>query len=199
MFRGARTRQRRVLAMTPLVLLVVVAIAVTGAQPVGDRFTVDSWSTAHGRLPIWKQATDIARDFAATGSGFNTYQKVVGFYPSNDLDAPYEGAHNDFLQLAAEGGLLVGVPVLVTIVFFIWEMRLRIREAPGDGVTEWLRIGAVVGLALVALQETVDFSLQIPGNAALFAVLAAIAVHRAPLEPVEARLQPGRRDELDAE
>ena len=35
----------------------------------------------------------------------------------------------------------------------------------------------------MAVQETVDFSLQVPGNAALFVVLAAIAVHRAPAEP----------------
>jgi hypothetical protein len=35
----------------------------------------------------------------------------------------------------------------------------------------------------VAVQETVDFSLQVPGNAALFVILAAIAVHRVPAPP----------------
>jgi len=104
----------------------------------------------------------------------------VTFYPSADLDEPYEGAHNDFLQLAAEGGLLVGIPVLTTIGFFIWDTRRRFRESWSDGTTDWLRTGAIVGLGLMALQETVDFSLQVPGNAALFVVLAAIAVHRAP-------------------
>jgi len=38
----------------------------------------------------------------------------------------------------------------------------------------------VTGLTAIALQETVDFSLQMPGNAALFAVVCAIALHRAP-------------------
>jgi hypothetical protein len=46
--------------------------------------------------------------------------------------------------------------------------------------TYWLRVGAVTGLTAIALQETVDFSLQIPGNAALFAVVCAIALHQAP-------------------
>ena len=27
-------------------------------------------------------------------------------------------AHNDYLQLAAEGGLLVGVPIVLTLVIF---------------------------------------------------------------------------------
>jgi hypothetical protein len=57
-------------------------------------------------------------------------------------------------------------------------------------VTRWLRLGAVVGLSLIAVQETVDFSLQIPGNAALFVVLAAIAIHRAPGKNHEGQRHP---------
>ena len=34
----------------------------------------------------------------------------------------------------------------------------------------------MTGLAAIALQEMVDFSLQIPGNAVLFTVLCAIAL-----------------------
>jgi hypothetical protein len=41
-------------------------------------------------------------------------------------------------------------------------------------------VGAVVGLVSIGLQSLLDFSLQMPGNAALWAVLAAIAVHRSP-------------------
>ena len=42
----------------------------------------------------------------------------------------------------------------------------------------WLRIGAVVGLVAIGHQSIVDFSLQIPGNAVLFAALCAVALHR---------------------
>lgn len=183
--RHANTRTR-ILMASPVVVLLLTGIAVTGVQPIVSRFIVPSWLTAHGRVPIWRQASAIARDFRLTGSGFNTYQAIVPSYPSADLGEPYEAAHNDFLQLALEGGLLVGLPVLVTVGFFIWEVLQRFREASDDSVTRWLRLGAVVGLSLIAVQETVDFSLQIPGNAALFVVLAAIAVHRAPAEPTRA-------------
>ena len=181
MRRCASTRARMLVA-SPLVLLLLTGIVVTGAQPIVSRFAAGSWSTAHGRLPIWRQAMAIAQDFPITGSGFNTYQTIVPFYTTPEVDEPYEGAHNDFLQLAAEGGLLLELPVLATIGFFIWEARQRFRESSNDTVTEWLRIGAVGGLSLMAVQETVDFSLQVPGNAALFVVLAAIAVHRAPTD-----------------
>jgi O-antigen ligase len=160
-------------------LLPLTGVAVAGVQPLAARLTVDSWSTAHGRLPIWRQTAAIAEDFILTGAGFNAYQRVVRFYPSPELDEPYEAAHNDYLQLAAEGGLLVGLPIFATIAFFVSELRQRLRRSWADQAG-WIRIGAVVGLCLIALQETVEFSLQIPGNAALFVVLAATAAHRAP-------------------
>jgi hypothetical protein len=177
----------RFLVAGPLIALVVMAVAVTGAQPIASRFAVDSWSTGHGRVAIWRQAAAVARDFPVTGAGFNTYRSIVPFYPSPDFDEPYEAAHNDFLQLAAEGGLLVGLPFMAMVWCFVLEARRRFLEPSGDGVTRWVRIGAVVGLAAIAAQETVDFSLQVPGNTTLFALLAAIAVHRAPAGPAPSR------------
>jgi O-antigen ligase len=173
------------LLASPLLLLPLTAAAATDFESIAARFGADSWTTAHGRLPIWRQAAAIARDFPVTGSGFNTYQAVVPLYPATEFDEPYEAAHNDFLQMAAEGGLLVGFPALAVVGFFVGETRQRFRESR-DAPTDWLRAGAVAGLCLIAIQETVDFSLQIPGNAALFVVLAAIAVHRVPSEPTVA-------------
>jgi O-antigen ligase len=95
-------------------------------------------------------------------------------------------AHNDYLQLAAEGGLLVLLPAVALAAVFVREVRRRFREA-GPGLTSyWLRGGAVAGLIAIALQETVEFSLQMPGNAVLCAVLCAIALHR-PDQPAAER------------
>ena len=168
----------RILIAAPLILVPLMGVAVTGLQPVAERFATDSWLNAHGRLPIWRQATAIARDFPITGSGFNTYQSIVRFYPAADIDEPYEGAHNDVLQLAIEGGLLVGIPVLSTAAFFVRQTYRRFVDSSDDPTTRWIRIGAVMGLLLISMQEMVDFSLQVPANAALFVVLAAIAIHR---------------------
>lgn len=85
-------------------------------------------------------------------------------------------------QLLAAGGLIVGLPMLVTLAAFTREIRRRFREAQDDTITYWLRAGAVTGLVAIALQETVEFCLQIPGNAVVFTVLAAIAIHHPPAE-----------------
>jgi hypothetical protein len=41
-----------------------------------------------------------------------------------------------------------------------------------------LRAGAITSLFAIALQESVEFSLQMPGNAALLAVVCAIGLQR---------------------
>jgi hypothetical protein len=40
-----------------------------------------------------------------------------------------------------------------------------------------VRLGALGGIVAVAVQSAVDFSLQMPGNAALFATLCGVALH----------------------
>jgi len=177
LLRRSQTTRAGLLLAIPLLLLPLTGIAITGLQPIVSRFDTDSWSTMHGRLPLWNQALVIARDFPIAGSGLNTYQRVVASYPMPGIDEPYEGAHNDYLQLGAEGGFLIGIPALVTLAFFGRETRKRFHHSSEGGMTGWLRIGAVLGIVLVALQETVEFGLQVPANAALFVVLAAIAAH----------------------
>jgi O-antigen ligase len=74
-------------------------------------------------------------------------------------DQHWVEAHNDYLQLAAEGGLLLGLPIVITIFFFVREVRRRFHESSDDTRTYWLRAGAVAGLIAIAFQEVVDFSL----------------------------------------
>ena len=67
----------------------------------------------------------------------------------------------------------------IAIVVFVRAVRRRFAQETSAS-TYWIRRGAVVGLLAIALQEIVDFSLQMPGNAFLFAVLCAIALHGTP-------------------
>jgi len=133
-----------------------------------------------GRLGAWHDTLRIAKDFPLTGSGSTRSARRCSTTKRSTWTNHFGEAHNDWLQLVAEGGLLVGLPILVTLILFIREVRRRFREAQDDTMSYWLRIGAVTGLLAIALQEVVDFSLQIPGNALLFVVLAALQIRRAP-------------------
>lgn len=180
-----RLESRRARAWTVMLAVFFVALSAAWAGVDGLVARLGSLGmeddSAGGRLQAWGGALRIFRSFPLFGSGLNTYGAAMQQYQSRGGAAVhFNEAHNDYLQVLAEGGLLMSGAVLVTLLMFISTVRERFREAPREGTTYWLRAGAVIGLAAVGVQSLVEFSLQMPGNAALFCALAAIAVHRSP-------------------
>jgi O-antigen ligase len=172
-----RERSRGGIIATYVVFLLIVAVGWAGSEVVAQRFASADSSEFNNRMGAWKDAWNIALRFMPFGSGLNTYGATTRFYQTIDPRAHYVEAHNDYLQLLAEGGLLVGIPVLITIGAFVQLVWKRFRHASESTMTWWVRVGAVTGILAMALQEVVEFSLQIPGNAVLFVVLIAVAVH----------------------
>jgi O-antigen ligase len=109
-------------------------------------------------------------------------------YQTGDREVMYAQAHNDYVQAAAEGGLLVGLPALFVAIFLVRQIVHRLRTAEDDPMSGWIRMGAIAGLAGIAAQSFVDFSLQIPGNLVLFVLLLAIAIHRPARPPYAHRV-----------
>jgi O-antigen ligase len=175
--RTVRSRSRRIVAAACLGLLLLLVVTWTGADLIATRFRDADWGEFNNRKGAWADAWTVARDFPLVGTGLNTYWAAALFYQRHDMGYFFAQAHNDYMQLAAEGGLLLAVPGLICLVFLIRDVRHAMHEHH-ETSTAWLRAGAVTSLVAIGCQETVEFSLQIPGNAALFAVVCAIALHR---------------------
>ena len=88
-------------------------------------------------------------------------------------------AHNDYVQILSEGGIALTAAALFVVVQIARAIRAGFAQAQTASLY-WVRTGATLGLVAMAIQELTDFSLQLPGNAVLFVVLAAIAMHRPP-------------------
>jgi O-antigen ligase len=84
----------------------------------------------------------------------------------------FNQAHSHYLQVAAEGGLLLLAALAMAAVAFVRLASERVRR-DASGLL-WIRLGAASGLAAVALQSVWETGLTMPANAALAAVLAAI-------------------------
>lgn len=175
--RRARTAARRTAVVGYLVALAAISIGWAGADRLTTRFAATTAADVSFRLNAWRDAAFIIREFPLTGTGLSTYPTAVVLYEPPNADKRFNEAHNDYLQLAAEGGLLLCAPALALIIVFATLVRRRFA-GDTDPIALWMRTGAATGIMAVALQEVVDFSLQMPGNAALFAVLCAIALHR---------------------
>jgi len=134
-----------------------------------------------GRFDAWRDAWDVIQAFPLFGTGLNTFGDAMLFYQKRNAGFHMAQAHNDYVQLAAEGGLLVVVPALVAAVLLARAIARNLRTARPESRGYWIRAGAAIGMVAVAVQEVVEFSLQIPVNTFLFATLAAVAL--APVVP----------------
>jgi O-antigen ligase len=177
--RGFAGRSRRATVVLYLFVLAFTTVAWVGADTVAQRFSRTNWSEFNNRRGAWADAVDVWSAFRFAGTGVNTYPVAARFYQSHDFDRFFGEAHNDYLQILAEGGLMVAIPVGVCLLIFVVEIYRRGRKDLPSSTSWWLRRGAVTGLVAIGLQESVEFSLQMPGNAVLFAVLCAISLHRA--------------------
>lgn len=174
--RVSETRHR-IAAISYVALVLGGAVAWAGSDVILARFA-DAPDAFGARLNAWRDTTAMFGDFWPFGVGLGAYARAMLVYQTGDRLLMYAQAHNDYLQLAAEGGLLVLVPALMLVAIIVMTIRRRLRWADDDELTFWIRRGAVAGLVGIAAQSSMEFSLQMPGNAVLFVVLLAIAMHR---------------------
>lgn len=127
------------------------------------------------RAVIWRDTILVVRDFWLTGTGLGTYQTSMTLYQRNLSGVIFNQAHNHYLQILSEGGLLVVIPLAGALAAFLREAAHRL--ASDHSAVFWIRAGAASGLVGVAIQSLLETGLTTPANAGLAAVAAAILVH----------------------
>jgi O-antigen ligase len=156
-----------------------ILVVLWGIDPsvLGSRFAAAGAGVAD-RAVIWRDTLSVVRDFWLTGTGIGTFRISMAVYQRNLSGVIFNQAHNHYLQVLAEGGLLVGIPVAAALGGFAREAAQRL--ALDRSGMFWVRAGAASGLCGVAVQSLLETGLTTPANAALAAVAAAIVVHVTP-------------------
>jgi O-antigen ligase len=173
---AAPTGPRRRASLGALAALSVIAMLGYGdGQQLLQRVDETRRTGMANRLAIWRDTVPMIRDFPVAGVGAGAFASAMRVYQTSPRTYYHNEAHNQYLQLAAEGGLLLVLPaVAVTIAFLLAAARqLHRRRDP----VRWMRIaagGALVGVAVQSIWET---GLTLPANGMFAAALAAILVH----------------------
>jgi O-antigen ligase len=108
------------------------------------------------------------------GWGLGTFQNVYPGFRSFYSHFFINAAHNDYMQVLVETGL-VGFSCVVWFVVTLYRSGLR---RCGRGEQNWedvLRAATLIGCTGILVHSLSDFNLQIPANAALFYVFCALA------------------------
>lgn len=125
--RRQATGSRRVL-VGYLIFVALVAAGWTGSDRIATRFAESGVAEAGDRLGIWGDTWRLAGRFLIVGTGLNTYGAATLFYQTVKPTYHFAEAHNDYVQLLAEGGALVCIPASLAIVAFVWTVRRRFRN-----------------------------------------------------------------------
>lgn len=156
-------------------VLVLVILSFANFNSLATRFDQTVGVGPGGRAAIWRVTWSMIQDFPLTGTGAGTFRRAVLAYDPPNPGYSTTSAHNHYLQVAAEGGALLLIPVAGLVTCFgrrIWRV---LREDTSS--TRLMRAGAMSGLFAVMVQNLWETGLLMPANAMLFAVLGAVAVH----------------------
>jgi O-antigen ligase len=174
-----RTAGRAAFIMTTFLVVALVSIAWIGGSDVTARLSTIS-ASKHSELSNdirFKINRDSLHMFAKRpilGWGLGTFETVYPQFRSFYTDLLVDKAHNDYLQLLAETGV-VGFAIMIW--FLVVGFRTawpKIRQWPSN-VNGSVALVAVVGISGILVHSLVDFNLEIPANALLFYVLCAVA------------------------
>lgn len=158
-----------------------------GGEDALNRFvgTVNADDPTTGRAHFWNVTLDIIHAHPLIGTGLGAFGVIYTKYDSHNGLYRLEQAHNDYLQVLSDGGIIGAVLGLFFIVA-LFRMGLARRES-GDEFRRGVATGALAGCFAVLVHSFFDFTLHTPANALLFLMLAALATVNGRVENVSRR------------
>jgi O-antigen ligase len=145
-----------------------------GLDPIVQRFMLIG--EGDSRLSIWRDSLVIVKDHPL-GIGLGNFRHVFPIYNvSNISDTRYLYAHNDYLHLLVEAGILGFLALTSGFFFFLGKSAKKIKQMKvhHDPLRFFLAVGALSGLVSLAFHSFFDFNLHMPSNLIYFVTLIAI-------------------------
>jgi putative inorganic carbon (hco3(-)) transporter len=153
----------------------VIAVSVwIGLDPILERFfrITDQFSDKEARLSLWKNTFNIFLHFPVAGTGAGTFKEVFPMFRTFPTHLSFNEAHNDYLQLLSETGILL---VLLLITFFssMFRRLRKVTKQRFDRIVV-IQIGCFCSILSLGLHSLTDFSFQIPAVAVAGIIITAL-------------------------
>jgi O-antigen ligase len=179
------TDRRRPSRLTPgklalgAALVLVVLVVQFGLYRIYDKFAMDPMQ---GARPVFARNTiQAAKAYMPFGSGVGTFVPVYATFerPQDTIaDAYANHAHNDWLEIWLEGGI---VSVVLVVAFLIWfALRTRRIWSPNPDnirpIDVLLARAPTIVIPLILIHSLVDYPLRTDAMMAVFAFCCALLV-----------------------
>jgi O-antigen ligase len=178
------SRKKNFLIYVPLalafILVLLAGLLWLGPEPVLNRIsdTVQGVNQENvqskylSREWLWRDSLTIFLAHPVLGAGLGSFETVYPQYGHSDGMTVVPQAHNDYLQILADVGILGGVALIGFLIFFFrtFVKSLRIKDSKLAAVS----LGVGGGVFAMLIHSFFDFNLQIPANALLFLFLVSV-------------------------
>ncbi|HEY6293727.1 MAG TPA: O-antigen ligase family protein [Terriglobia bacterium] len=184
----AQLRVRRKSWLLGLLVFTLVAVGYglwIGLGDVLQRFQTLSHGTQDydiaTRLAFSRDALGMIRDYPWTGSGLGTFVVAFRHYQANFTTLFIEHPHNDYVEFAAEAGVVGAALLFLPIAYLLIKMIATFLSDPRRYRPSVL-LGCVGSVLAILVHSVMDFNLQIPANALILAVVLGIGYKAACVE-----------------
>ena len=152
------------------ILFLVAQLSLVGVMRIAETDPVNDYRTV-----IYAVSLHALGDFFPAGSGFGSFVPIYALYetPATMLDNYVNHAHNDWLELALEGGLPI---VLLLAAFLVWFVLTAVglwRMGSHDPESLIPRAAALAA-GLLMLHSLVDYPLRTRALMGLFALCCGL-------------------------
>src|SRR5215210_75564 len=160
---------------TALLVGLFLGVLLLGGEFSITRFidTVNTDDPTTGRAHFWAVTLDIIRAHPYVGAGLGAFGVIYTRYDTRNGLYRLEQAHNDYLQVLSDGGIVGAVLALSFVVLLFYKAISRAQSR--DDFRRGVALAALSGCFAVLVHSFFDFTLHTTSNALLFLVLAALA------------------------
>jgi putative inorganic carbon (hco3(-)) transporter len=185
------SRLVRVVVFLILVGTVIIGVTWMGGQQLATKLERSSIAQSgldgSSRKEIWYATWQLIKHHPLTGVGFGNYFLAIPQYQLGSGGTRLEQSHNEYLDLAANGGL-------IAVVLGAWFVGLVIRRSifslrSPDKYRRAVALGSGAAVLGIAIHSLVDFGLQLTGVAVVFAGLLLLLVADNRVESMTRRIR----------
>lgn len=177
---GSGNRLRGLQAWVPTVAitgLVILGLFFLPTNPLLARFADMNHTSdisPDTRVQIWRDAMGLVKDYPLFGCGMGGFESCFLKYKTVAPMFTVDYAHNDYLQVLAELGVL-GFAAGLLFVGRVFQRSVRgiFHSSSIDG--RHLAIACVASMTAMLLHSFVDFNMYVPADGMLFAWIAGMA------------------------
>lgn len=159
-----------------LVAIIIVGSILVGGESSLTRIseTVGSDNVTSGRTEIWNVSLQIIKNNLPFGAGIGSYSVAYTPYDTFNGLMRVEQAHNDYLQVLADAGL-VGLIIGAAFLFLLFKTGLK-NVNTKNTFRQGVAVGALAGCFAVLVHSFFDFVLHTTAISVLFLTLMALVV-----------------------